>query len=110
MTPEALYLPVHSRLGNQQKTVLELEETFMVDGSATPDLRAESSDPFLRPFITAADGRLQVFHRRPTGVIEQEWSVDLHTSGTCTNAKPVDGNQQTSAPLPPHPLDQKVRP
>lgn len=48
-------------------------------------------DPFAHRFITGAEGRLLVAHRRPDTVIAQDWSVHLDTTGAaCTDAKLVD--------------------
>ncbi|MCZ1005468.1 hypothetical protein O1L68_00320 [Streptomyces lydicus] len=54
-------------------------------------------DPFAHRFITAADGRLVVAHRRPDTVISQDWSVQLDASGCCTDAKLVDSGQLIAA-------------
>ncbi|MGW3951056.1 hypothetical protein ACWEKM_08945 [Streptomyces sp. NPDC004752] len=69
----------------------------MADETDTEGSHPTPPDPFVRPFITAAGGILQVFHRREDEVIAQDWGADLHRSGHCTDAKAVDGNRHIAA-------------
>lgn len=68
----------------------------MTNLAATSGSSAGQADPYSRPFISGSAGHIKVYQQGPKELVQQ-LSVKLHSSGTCTDAKVLDGGTKIAA-------------